>query len=301
VGAAKRRIFKTRDKHVVASVEISSDASSILAASTIYYVMQVACSATSRKPLSNIYPKSSEQFSRVFAEKSMLWRPESDKVRRYKRIRQIGRELSGRMFEVIPEGSLNRVARDMNIIVKGVFVFDSEEEMAFLQDRLIYDILWDGKNAVEHFEIEKGSDLSEMERKILEGMKGAYFSLFELVGTVSGETVQLSDLLSGNQVELMDISLSSTAPEGALFATRIFKIEDICMASGAAYPFLPEQKEVLISGLKARQKTVQRRRRKKPVARRIDFSDPRNYSLYFFRQYKKISPVEIRMSDEIFE
>jgi len=149
------------------------------------------------------------------------------------------------MFEVIPEGSLNRVARDMNIIVKGVFVFDSEEEMAFLQDRLIHDILWDGKNALEHFEIEKGSDLSEMERKILEGMKGAYFSLFEVVGTVSGETVQLSDLLSGNQVEMMDISLSSTAPEGALLATRIFKVEDIPAAKVASLDEVAVDPQVL--------------------------------------------------------
>jgi hypothetical protein len=229
----------------------------------------------------------------------MLWRLRGNRVREYKRIREIGRELASQMLDVIPKEAAARAARDMNILHKGTFVFDSEEEMGFLQDRMIYDTLWDGKNAIEHFEERRGSDLSEAEKEVLEAKKAAYFSLFEIIGNASRESLQLSDLLSDNQVELMDISLSSTAPEGALLATRIIKVQDICMTSGMAYPFLPQQKDVLISGLKKRQ-TVQRGRKRRS-ARRIDFSDPRNYSLYFFRQYKTLSPVEIRTSEEIFE
>lgn len=229
----------------------------------------------------------------------MLWRPRGNRVREYKRIRGIGRELASQMLDVIPKEVLTRAARDMNIIHKGTFVFDSEEEMGSLQDRMIYDILWDGKNAIEHFEEKRGSDLSEAEKEVLEAKKAAYFSLFEIMGNVSRQSLQLSDLLSDNQIELMDISLSSTAPKGALLATRIIKVQDICMTSGVAYPFLPEHKDILISGLKKR-RTVQRGRKKRTV-RRIDFSNPRNYSLYFFRQYKRLSPIEVRTSEEIFE
>jgi len=229
----------------------------------------------------------------------MLWRPRSDRVKKYKQIRMIGRELASQMLDVVPEEVLTRAARDMNIIHKTTFVFDSEEELSILQDRMIYDILWDGKNVIKHFEEEKGSDLSEAEKKVLEAMKGAYFSLFEVIGNASRESLHLSDLLSGGQIELTDISLSKTAPKGSLLATRIVKVQDICMTSGVAYPFLPEHKDILISGIKKGQ-PAQRSRKKRSVGR-IDFSEPRNYSLYFFRQYKRLSPVEIRMSDEVFE
>lgn len=234
----------------------------------------------------------------------MLWRPQSDKVRKYKKIRETGRNLNSKIFKVVPKDVMQRAAKDMGILHKGVFVFDSEEEMSFLQDRLTYDVRWDGKSTLEHFEIERGSDLSAEEIQILEGMKDAYFSLFEVVGNVSNESLQLSDLLSDNQLELMDINLSISAPRGSLIATRIIKIEDICMTSGVAYPFLPEQRDILISGLKARQ-TDRRSRKKRAVRRRTasrtDPADPRNRSLYFFKQYKRLSPVEIRMSDEVLE
>lgn len=229
----------------------------------------------------------------------MFWRPQGNKVREYKRIRLIGRELASQMLNVIPKEVATRAAKDMNILHKGTFVFDSEEEMSFLQDRMIYDLLWDGKNAIEHFEEKRGSELSEAEREILEAKKAAYFSLFEVIGNASRESLQLSDLLSDNRIELMDISLSSTASKGALLATRVIKVQDICMTSGIAYPFLPEQKDTLISGLKKRQ-TVQRGRKRRSV-QRMNFSEPKNYSLYFFRQYKRLSQVGIRMSDELFE
>ncbi len=229
----------------------------------------------------------------------MRWRPQGGKVQKYKKIRTIGRELNDQMFEIIPKHVLMRTAKDMNILHKGIFVLDSEEETSFIQDRMTYDVPWDGKNAVEHFEIEKGSELSAMEKTVLEGMKKAYLSLFEVLGNASRSSLLLSDLLSDSQIELTDISMSSTAQVGSLLAIRIIEVEDICMTSGALYPFRSEQKDILISGLKARQ--TARKGKKKRAVRHIDFNAPRNYSLYFFKQYKRISSVEVRMSEELFE
>ena len=226
----------------------------------------------------------------------MLRRLKSSKIQRYKKIRETGRELAGKMLSVIPPEILKRTAKDMNILHKGTFVFDSEEEMSFLQDRTMYDVPWDGKNAVEHFEARKGSDLSVEEKKVLEGMKGAYFSLFEIVGRTRGMSVQLFDLLSNEHIELTDVSMSRSARKGTILAARVLKVENMYMTSGSIYPFGPEQKDILISGLKTQQ--IVRRGRKKQSARRVDVRDPKNYSLYFFKQYRKLSPMEVRMSEE---
>ena len=146
-------------------------------------------------------------------------------------------------------------------------VFD-EAETDFLFDRIIYDVPWKGKSTVEHFRAESDYQLSEMEEEILQAMGKAYFSLFEVIGSVVGEYVQLTDLLSdNNEIELVDVSKSTSASKGLMLATRILEIQDIFMTTGAGYPFQAEQKDILISGLKARQ-TARRGRRKRNTSGR---------------------------------
>lgn len=227
----------------------------------------------------------------------MLWRPKSNRIKRYKTIRKTGRALNSKIIEVIPREVILRTAKDMNILSGNTLVLDSQEETDFLFDRMIFDVPWNGKTAIEHFETESDSSLSAGEQEFLEGMKEAYFSIFEVVGGVAGEFLRLSDLLSDNQIDLMDISLSSTALKRFLLATRVIKVQDISMTAGIGYPFLLEQRDTLMSGLKKRQ-AVRRGKKRGPV-RRIDFSDPRNYSLYFFRQYKRIGKVEMKFSEEL--
>ena len=225
----------------------------------------------------------------------MLWRRQSSKIESYKEIRKAGRSLNSRIIKVIPKEVINRTAKDMRLLSKVVLVFDAENELDFLFDRIIYDVPWNGKTTIEHFKAEGDLKLSAMEEKFLEAMKEAYFSLFEVVGGVLDEFLQLSDLLSDGQIELTDISLSSMASRRFLLATRIIRFEDISMTAGIGYPFLSEQKDALLSGLKAG-RTVRGGRRKRS-ARHMDYSDPRNYSLYFFRQYKKFGTLEMRMSE----
>jgi len=227
----------------------------------------------------------------------MLWHPKSNRIKRYKKIRETGRALNSRIIEVIPREVINRTAKDMNMMSRNTLVLDSEDETDFLFDRMVFDVPWNGKTAIEHFETESGSSLPVEEQEFLEGMKEAYFSIFEVIGGVAGEFLRLSDLLSDNQIDLVDISLSTTTLKRFLLATRVIKVQDIHMTAGIGYPFLIEQRDTIMSGLKKRQ-TV-RRSKKRGTVRRIDFSDPRNYSLYFYRQYKRIGKVEMRLSEEL--
>ncbi len=224
----------------------------------------------------------------------MLSSSESDRIEKYKSIREVGKSLNGKITNVIPKEVIDRTAREMNIMASGVLVFDSQGDLDFLFDRIIYDVPWDSKTTIEHFEAERNSQLPEAEKEILGAMKESYFSLFEVVGGIVGESLQLSDLLSDNEIELMDLSLSTTASVGLLLATRLVRIKDIYITTGIAYPFLSEHKDSLILGLKAQQ-TVRRGKRKRSIRPKVDFSDPKNYSLYFFRQYKRLDELEIRM------
>lgn len=226
----------------------------------------------------------------------MLRRPRSNGIKEYKKLRETARSLNSKIIKVVPKEVINQTAKDMNMLSGRTLVLDSEDELSFLFDRIIYDVPCDGKSTLEHFEIESSSQLSEMEKEIIQAMKNAYFSLFEVVGSVPGEYVQLADLLSDNQIELTDLSMSTSARKGLLLATRILEIQDMIMSTGAGYPFQADQKDALISGVKPRQ--AARRSQRRRSIRSKDFSDPKNYSLYFFRQYKRYSTVEMRTSEE---
>ena len=225
----------------------------------------------------------------------MLLRPPDKRVEKYRNIRETGRSLNNEILKVIPKQVIDRTAKEMRLLHKGMLVFDSQNETNYLFDRIIYDVPWDGKSAVEHFEAEEDHQLSEMEEEILQAMKNAYFSLFEITGSVPGDYVQLTDLLSDNQIKLMNINMSFTAHDGTLLATRILNIQDIFISTGAGFPFSAEHKKTLTSGLKSQQ-TARRGKRRRSIRRR-NFSDPRNYSLYFFRQYRRFG-MEMRTSEE---
>ncbi|MDQ1316471.1 MAG: hypothetical protein QG641_1169 [Candidatus Poribacteria bacterium] len=232
----------------------------------------------------------------------MLWfpkKPENRKVQRYKELREIGRKFIGEIIKVIPKKVIDHAASEMNILVKGILVFDSEEEMSFLFDRIVFDITWDGKSAIEHFEAESKYEPSGDEKKHLDAMKEARFSLFEIVGRNPGISVYLSDLLSGilinNQIELTDLALSETFANGLLLATRIVRIENICMTTGASYPFMPIHKDALVSGIRKLQTAKQSKGKDSVKSREFDVS--RNYSLYFYKQHRKLG-LDVATSEE---
>ena len=226
-------------------------------------------------------------------------KPENRKVQRYKELREIDRKFISEIIKIIPTKIIDCTAIEMNLLFKGTLVFDSEEEMSYLFDRIVFDIMWDGENAIEHFEAESEYKPSEDEKKHLNAMKEARFSLFEIVGRNPGISVYLSDLLSGilinNQVELTDLSMSETFSNGLLLATRIVKIENMCMTTGASYPFLPIHKDALISGIRKLQTAKQSKGKDSVKSREFDVS--RNYSLYFYKQHRKLG-VNVATSEE---
>ena len=174
------------------------------------------------------------------------------RVEKYKRIRDIARDLTGEIMEHAPKFVLKRSAKDLNMMGrKGIFVFDSEDETNFLMDRCFYDIYWQGRNLVGHFiESEDYRELLEEEKAVVQGMTTTYYSFFEIADVdISDATIELKDLLGDKSYTITDLSMCITAQEGYLLATRIKQVEGIYMMTGAACPFEAEQRDILLEGL----------------------------------------------------
>ena len=231
-------------------------------------------------------------------EENEAQRARKKRIERYKRIRETARELTGKIMKHVPKFALTRAARELEMVGrKGILVFDSEEETNFLMDRCFYDIYWQGKNLIGHFiESDDYRELIEEEQSIVQGMSTAYYSLFEITDVdLSEATIEMHDLLDDRTYTVTDLSLSITAQEGYLLATRIKRVEGIYMMTGAVCPFEAEQKGALLEGLKSRKVAARKgkRRRKSLELQRLD------YSAYFFRQHKRIGGIEFRTMDEL--
>ena len=222
---------------------------------------------------------------------------ENSRLERYKRIRETSLELTGQMMKHIPKYVLTRAARELNLTRRGVIVFDSEAETSFLMDRCFYDIFWQGKNLIRHFiESEHYDELTEEERTIVEGMAGAYYSLFEVLNLDYAEaSLELADVLGEGTYTITDVNMSESAVPGILLATRIKQTEGIWLTTGAACPFRGEQKELLLEGLRPKRAAVKsgKKRRRTQELQRTD------YSAHFFREYRRISDITFSTEDTI--
>ena len=118
--------------------------------------------------------------------------------------------------------ALGRSAKLLGISSGGVFVFDSEEEMAVLMDFALNDYRTGGKNAIELYS-ETRRSANEVEKEILAGLASAYTSLFRIVSTSKADSrLLLRDLLNDrDDVPLTDLNLSKTAEPGYLLFLQV--------------------------------------------------------------------------------
>ena len=226
----------------------------------------------------------------------MLFSDKDDRIEKYKRIRSVAQQLTDRLQKHLPKFALLRAAKDLGLMgPKGILTFDVESETSFFIDRSFFDIYWEGKNLIGHFiESEDYEQLTAEEQLVVQGMTQTYYSLFENVEVNRYDaTLKLVDLLGEETFTITDINMSQTALEGYLQATRITKKGDFYMTTGASCPFAPNQKEILLEGLRKRPKRVGKKRKSPQILK------PSDYSAYFFRQYKRISKIRFSSVEDI--
>ena len=72
------------------------------------------------------------------------------------------------------------------------------------------------------------------DRAVLEAMSEARFSLFEVAGRHTVAGLVLQDVLTGEDMWLIDDGLEASAPEGCRLSLRVFRPGDFWMTTGAA-------------------------------------------------------------------
>lgn len=130
-------------------------------------------------------------------------------------------------------------------------VFESEEDMSYILDFLLYEGNQKGVKMIDTF-YDSDEVLSDFEEEILEGMMDAYASFFEIkdIDPVKGQMV-LTDLLAKDKKEyvLMEINLSKTAHIGLIGFFRLIPVKEVFMSSGIGCFFHQGFKKKILSEL----------------------------------------------------
>jgi hypothetical protein len=91
-----------------------------------------------------------------------------------------------------------------------------------------------GTSAIERYVTEIRDTLSDGERKVADCMGASVFSIFRVDGAHRGAGVDMTDLISGKQLWVVDRGLDATAYAGSELAMRLYKPDEFWITAGVA-------------------------------------------------------------------
>lgn len=156
-----------------------------------------------------------------------------DLVERYKRAREISRNLASDLVAAVPRKAVVECAKRLGLWEEGRLVFGHQREAAILYDFCIYDWRENGLNLAQK-KLKSAPPPAEgsEEHDVLQSMASATYAMMQVLRVIEGVGVEAYDSLHLCQVTLADVGLSGCAAENMLIASRVFPFEDFVMTSG---------------------------------------------------------------------
>jgi hypothetical protein len=168
---------------------------------------------------------------------------------RYRRYREIPRELNRRLITMLLRNALRECAARLKY--DAMIDFAGGDDISVLVDFAIYDYrIRGGTNAVERLVKQAPWPTCSDERVILEAMLRARFTVLRVVSTLPDVGVRAEDLLYEREFLLTDVRLSNTATDDQHVAARVLEFPEFQMTTGAALPFDPMFAYVLVEGFR---------------------------------------------------
>ena len=196
--------------------------------------------------------------------------PSSADVERYKRLRRLALDLNHRIVQTIPREAMHQIGEAIGILRGGVLVFESEDESSVLMDCCLYDWIREGKNVVEKYAESHPASPGTEEDELLQAYLQAKYRIVVPRSRVQGAGAYFTDLLSAEELFIMDIGLSRT-PLDVAYATRTLPLGQFWMTGGAGLP----------AGGEAIKKAINRLTKQRPME--DGSTDPHKMALVFVR------------------
>lgn len=92
-------------------------------------------------------------------------------------------------------------------------------------------------------------ELKAEERAVLEKIKDALLSLYEVMSVSKDKRVLIKDLLIGGEFSLRDRNLTRGLKKGDIFATRLLTLDGNTVMSGCVYPYSTDRKKSVLNNI----------------------------------------------------
>lgn len=97
--------------------------------------------------------------------------------------------------------------------------------------------------------IKGNKELKAEEQALLEKMKSALLSLYEVVSVSKDKRILIKDLLMGGEFSLRDKNLTRGLKKGDIFATRLLNLDGNTVMSGCVYPYSTDRKKSVLNNI----------------------------------------------------
>lgn len=161
----------------------------------------------------------------------------------YDRLRRINTEHQSEIgAQLLADGMIDPIAQRLGLMDADgkVFVEDNDDDviacLAPALDLALYTPSADGTNAVTRYAEERQTLLTSEERRVLEAMGAARFSVFRIERKHETAGTWLSDTIHGGEIWLMDRGLEASGGIGMLLGLRVFRAADFWMSTGVLVP-----------------------------------------------------------------
>lgn len=174
--------------------------------------------------------------SKNFLEEFDIELPTSNDIKQYQILRTIGRDLNTKLVRQLPKYAIEECGKKLGIYKHGTLVIGGEDELSVLMDYCIFHFRRNNVNIVSRYLALSPPDEDSIEMSLLQSMLKSYYSLFVVIGIISGKGLILSDILRNTEIFITDIGLSNSASLRMIFAGNILPIDRFYMTSGAFLP-----------------------------------------------------------------
>lgn len=118
------------------------------------------------------------------------------------------------------------------------------------EDWMVFDhtVNEEGDTYIDLF-IRDSKDLDEQAVALLRRAKDSVMSLYEVTYVAKDKRVLLKDILLDREAELKEKSLTQSLKKGDLFATRLFRLDNMDVMSACVYPYNPGQKKKVLTNI----------------------------------------------------
>lgn len=162
-------------------------------------------------------------------------------VTEYKRIWPLMPKLHGSIGRLADKNAIKACAKRLRLLSKqdgkSVFSLENEYEAELFQDYLIYMYRPRGFSLVRQMRNRKRYPEGSDEQRLLEGMHQARFSVFWVKELHPESGMVVLDVITGEELFVLDQSLPHQEVTGLLAAFRIFPFREVWMHTGASMAF----------------------------------------------------------------